>query len=184
MFREPVYNTIKNHLQTIEKLYQNSKFQEAEIYQTKLYEEINKSSTKIYTLNTALNIILNDKIETAGKYQIQISLKMDNDLKFMTDYDIVVVFGNLFDNAIEACSKLTQKEKYIELNIIKYNNYLNIINIINPLEIPAEKRLSNNHQGLGLINVKSIVEKYNGNMNIYTNHERFEVNIQLLSPQI
>lgn len=172
----------RNHLNTIKRMYQNSDYDEANQYEKKLYSEIDRYVMKKYTLNNALNIVINDKIETASKRKINLDINIDVDdgLEFISDYDIVVIFGNLLDNAIEACSYLTIVNKVISLNIKKYNDQLYFINICNPIN-KNNKQPGLGHEGLGLKNVQSSVEKYNGTMNIYNENEKFEVSIQLLS---
>lgn len=169
----------KNHIQIIEQLYKNSKFADASLYQEQLYKEIHKSELKTYTQNLPLNIILNDKAETANKHQINTDIKIDNDLSFMTDYDITVIFGNLFDNAIEACLNLHKKIKQITLFIVTQEKLCLII-MSNPVDdIQKRNKFKKNHQGLGLKNIGAVLGNYNGTMAINTSDEKFEVSIQV-----
>jgi len=172
---------IDNHIQTIEKLYQNSRFEEASIYGKKIYDEMDRGNLKTFSTNIALNIIINDKVDTAQHHKIKTIVKLDNNLTFMSHYDITVILGNLFDNAIKACTELQVQDRVITLFIKTCNNNLCIINMSNPTVSTAKERLiKRSRQGLGLKNIEATVDKYSGSMTVYTSKNNFEVNIQLI----
>ena len=55
---------------------------------------------------------------------------MENDvLNNINDEDIAVLFGNIFDNAIEAAEKI--EDKFISLEIQKQGAYISIYMILN-----------------------------------------------------
>lgn len=91
--------------------------------------------------------------------------------------ELSVLYGNLLDNAIEACLSLPCEKRTINFYsscnsgklFIKIDNYFN-----NKKKIYLQ---SNQKHGLGLISVKEIVDKYNGIMDITKENERFEVKI-------
>ena len=84
--------------------------------------------------------------------------------------DIAILLGNALDNAIEATAKLTDKRiKNILLMIILKGNDLNII-IKNPVEydVNTDHLISNKKDkrfhGYGIINMKTVVDKYKGSL--------------------
>ena len=94
-------------------------------------------------------------------------------LKFLSEIDIYSLFGNILDNAIEACEKLDESERYIGLKVYKQNSFV-IINVINPFSGKIKKENGNiittkndkiSH-GYGLKSIKYVVDKYDGKIDI------------------
>ncbi len=123
----------------------------------------------VKTGNNLLDVLINSKYEMATKNDTVMILKLDNlsnlDIK---DDDIIVLLSNLLDNAMEYVINLDRKKREIFFSIHK-GNKLEII-VRNPIEnrpkiinniIKTTKKDKDNH-GLGLVNIKEIVEKYNG----------------------
>ena len=104
------------------------------------------------------------------------------------DFDLCTIFTNLISNAREACERLEHKEKRIELNLKRYQNY-QIIEIKNPVEWEVEiekigsytsKKEKEDH-GLGLLNVIETVENNGGTIKFTSEKGIFRVLIQLKS---
>lgn len=92
------------------------------------------------------------------------------------------------DNAIEACSKVSIERREIDLKIYKFNEFITISvrNYYDGKLVWDKDSLvstkGGKHMGLGLKNVKSAVEKYEGTMQRKSDGEHFEVKI-LMSPE-
>lgn len=178
-----IMHDIKNHLEVIDKLYQD-KQEKGEKYTKKIYDIIEDAKVSFRCNNRILNIIVNKIIKECKNDNIYFEFSVENlDLSFIDDIDITTIFANLLDNAIEACNRITYGNKLIELRIYKYNKML-IINVINTIaEIPLSDDNGNmlsskdGHKAIGLSNVKYIVEKYSGDININIDQNRFSVNI-------
>lgn len=150
-----------------------------ELVRSKLKEivgELEDSSRNLYTANYALNSILNIKYKEADKEKINIKSDILVPKYMGIDYgDMGVLFGNLLDNAIEACKSIKEKEKWIEV-VVNYEEHMLILRIRNsknPLEGKKRKKEGLNH-GIGLNSVKQIVEKYNGTVELVDLGEIFE----------
>lgn len=135
----------------------------------------------IHTNNNVVNYILNDKIEKAKEKNIDVKCLIQGDLSnSISQVDISIVFGNLMDNAIEACS--TIENKHISINIFQ-DDYKLIIDITNTYNGIIKKqnngliktsKKSNSHHGYGLLNIKSICKKYDGNDYINYDNNKFQ----------
>ena len=95
-------------------------------------------------------------------------------LEFMDSVDVYSLIGNIIDNSIEAVMRLDEKNKrVITLNIsdkngivtLSSNNYYS-----GSLEmrdgLPVTVKSDKTSHGFGMRSIKSIVEKYKGDMNI------------------
>ncbi|MEG1311014.1 MAG: GHKL domain-containing protein [Romboutsia sp.] len=170
---------IRNHLNTIEELYKINDTESAKLYTYDIHKMLNELNQKYYTSNRVLNIILNDKFYMVKEEDINIECRIgDVDLDFIRDIDITTIFANLLDNAIEA----TKDKGYIRLDVNKFNELLviNISNSITTKPIYKNKKFKStkeNHQGLGIENIKKSLEKYDGTMLIDFDEKEFKVNI-------
>ena len=98
--------------------------------------------------------------------------------------DIVIVMGNLLDNAIEAAKKCEEGKKYINITIKNINQFF-ILKIKNSCVKKAvvknerfiSDKLQKQKHGLGIESVKHIITSYNGEMSFLCDEEIFEVKI-------
>mgnify|MGYP000883438024 FL=1 len=96
---------------------------------------------------------------------------------------MVVILGNLLDNAIEATSKLAG-EKKIEI-FVELNRNILYVSVTNPFQgklhygfnkLKTTHRDAENH-GFGLESIRMTIEKYNGTMNIKHTEDTFCVDV-------
>lgn len=131
-----------------------------------------------------IHTVVGIKSEEAKTYGIDFQFSYQDLQKVsISDIDIAVLLGNALDNAIEANQKIEQAQRNIELLISVRNSNL-IIYIKNPVseQIDTEKLVSSKHDsshGFGVISMKQIVEKFNGDIVFNCNDHIFEVNIVL-----
>ena len=142
----------------------------------------------INTGNIGIDSIINYKIEAARESGIAVSkeIKVAGNIS-ISNGDLNVLIGNLFDNAIEAAKKLEDRERKISLKLKTdstalyfcisnnfrgktYKNYQG--------EYISSKPDKNKH-GIGLKSVKDMVQKYNGTMDIEETDREFIVKIFL-----
>lgn len=173
---------IRNHLQSIERLYEVRDNERAKEYTNDIHLMLNELNQKYYTSNRVLNIILNDKFQIVRNANIDLDCKIGEiNLDFMKEIDITTIFANLLDNSIESAKKV-EDSSYIKFYINKFNDFI-VINIINSMkEKPTIKNrkiksTKVNHEGLGLENIRKTLEKYEGTMVIDYDDSNFKVNI-------
>lgn len=172
----------KNRIICIETLLHNKNYDELDIYLKELGEDIRNFPDAIDTGNTIVNVIVNTKLQEAEKNNILFITKLDN-LKYLnlSDDDTVVLFSNLINNAIEAAKesekrtiKLKISHEHNETIIAIVNTYNGIIND----DLKTSKDDSYLH-GVGINNIISIVDKYNGIHYIKYNESEFTFIISL-----
>lgn len=139
-----------------------------------------------YTGNKTLDVVLLEKNLACLKYDIHFLTIADGSLlNFMKINHLYSMFSNLIDNAIECVSKIEDKEKrIIRLMVSKQRNSV-LIDIENTClekpdikdnEILTSKEDKSNH-GFGLKSIKNIVKRYDGNLLISCENEKFVVKI-------
>ncbi len=141
-----------------------------------------------YTENIVLDTVLSAKIQEASRQQINIipAVALYGTLAIKT-IDLALLLGNALDNAIEATVKVSEPErKKIWLTMKLQENILHIV-IKNPVKekvpihnqsIPTSKQ-NNELHGLGITNMKTIVDKYRGTFDIRCSEQQFILNIVL-----
>ena len=177
-----ILHDVNNHLKMIEEIYKNTGNNEATTYAKEIGKMLEPLVVKKYIDNPILNILLNDKIKYASMHNIDFQTEIGAiDLGFMEPMEITTIFGNLIDNAIEACT-LVSDNRQIFLKIDTYNDFIcvNLRNsMMGKIKWVSGRPLSQkgkNH-GIGLLNVDSIVKKYNGSMILEEKNNEFECSI-------
>ena len=115
-----------------------------------------------------------------------INLNIKPDIK-INPVDWCVIFGNILDNALEACSNLQNGEKKIIVDL-KTGGNLFIINIWNSFDGKIIKgksgyktrKLNKEYHGFGLKNIIESIKKYEGTYNIDTTDNMFKISIILM----
>lgn len=162
-------------------------------YVSKILEKIEESDKYIETGNEMLDILLFEKNEMAHQMGINVEIFLTaKDINFLDELDICSIFGNIFDNAIEACEKLgDQTDKTIELKVTTIRDFLMIILVNDCLEtgktikgsqlIKTTKKQKEFH-GIGLVSLKNSVEKYGGSCQYEQNGRKFKTKIIIPVP--
>lgn len=164
-----ILHDVDKHLNMIEVMYQASEHKTALIYAQEIGKMLIPLSLEDYTNNPILNVILNDKKRIAIYHKIKFNLEIGIvDLSFMEPIEVTTIFGNLLDNAIDACDMVPQ-DRFIKIKLDKYHDFT-VINIMNSTA-PIEKwhhgkpvSMKGKNHGIGLLNVENVIKKYNGSM--------------------
>lgn len=152
--------------------------------------------TNVETGNMAIDAVVGIKKSYALSKGINLSTEIFIPKDMNCDsMDMVIILGNLLDNAIEACEKL-KDNKNIKL-VIKYSFNNIIISIENTYNGKLGKAEGDNeqsklpkttkgdfiHHGIGLQNVRNIVSKYNGDMSWSANNNIFKTDVLIYQPE-
>jgi len=172
---------INNHLQTLYILSEQDNDGVKDYLKTYI-STMSKYSLYFKSDNQMLEIVINEKYIEARDKNISFEVECENtNLMFLEDMDIVTIFCNLLDNAIEA-NEEDLKNKFIKVIISKKNNY-SVIQIVNSFSngITVKKdriiTTKKGHSGLGLTSVKKSVEKYSGVLTYETEENKFTISI-------
>ena len=182
-----VVHDMKNHLLALKKYSQEQDWIGLNDYLNELSEDILDYNYQIWTGNRMLDMILNEKLKEAKdkKIDMQISTEVFTTLPF-TDREIISLFGNLLDNAIEACERITDKNTWIHIKMKKKNLllYIEIANALEEMPKQIQKEFVSNKKdtglhGYGMKNIQDIVKKYDGifEYKVYEDHLIFMISI-------
>ncbi len=159
-----------NHLQSLKAKLSQNQIEESIRYLNDLEKDLDDIKLIVESGNVEVDAILNSKLSLAMAQDIEVSVKVSIPENLtITSIDCCVLLGNLIDNAIEACEKVSDK-KYIRLYIGLYKKqlYISITNATNEVvrkfdeEYITTKRGNHGH---GLKRINKVVEKYNGYIN-------------------
>lgn len=161
-----------NHLQTIKAYLQMGELEQIDHYLLELEEDLDKVDTLVKSGNLMCDAILNSKLSLALNKNIRLNHTVAVPERIsVSDLDLCVILGNLLDNAIEACMKVNENDRFIRIytSILKQQLYISITNSaledlnFNERNYISEKRGNHGH---GMKRVKLTVDKYNGYLNL------------------
>lgn len=178
----------RNHIQTIKALAENSDMEAVMQYLDGLELDLNTVDTVIKTGNAMADAILNSKISLARSKNIEVHVDAHIPVKLkMSELDLCVILGNLFDNAIEASMKLPEGGRMIRVYMDMKNTqlYISFTNFTATGKLEKVGRLFRTSKGkghgFGLIRIDAIVERLGGYLS--RNSEEGAFTTEILIPQ-
>lgn len=175
---------MKNHTLVMLSYLEENRIEEAKKYVSTILDKLNLMYTYVNVGNSVLNYVVNRKLSKAKEQQIEIKAEIENlAFSYMDSVDFSSLLNNLLDNAIEAAARAEQKK--IAVSIVNRKGF-DTINVKNSI---AETVLTNNPSlrstkeepghGLGMLQIRKIVEKYDGILDIYEENGMFAVQVIL-----
>ena len=179
----------RNHIQTMKVLADKGDIESLKEYLNKLDEDLSTVDTVVKTGNAMADAILNSKISLAKSKGINVKVDAHVPVKLkMSELDLCVILGNLFDNAIEASLPLPEENRLIRVYMVMKNTQL-YISFTNFTATKKKVKTSNlfkttkgDGHGFGLIRIDSIIEKLDGYLS--RNSEDGAFTTEVLIPQV
>lgn len=174
----------------VQMLSQNQKIEESDLKD--IYQGLDVYESVVKTGNKPLDVVLTEYSLRCENNDIHFTSIADGKaLNFMSPYDIYSLFGNAITNAIEAVTKIEDKEKRnISLVMKKKGNILTIelenYYLANTIKssngvFKTSKNDDFNH-GYGIKSMENIVKKYEGSISIWPDGEIFHLTITFITP--
>ena len=149
------------------------------------------SETVILCDNRALNALLNYYAQLAAQNHIRIefSVHLPESLQ-MTDIDLCTMFGNILENAVNACLRIPEPERFIQLRTMIKNGRQFILVVTNSFDGKVLRqgdsymstRQSGN--GIGLSSTQAAAERCGGTAEFYNRGKLFYSNVLIpLKPE-
>lgn len=175
---------MQNHISILEYCIKNRNWQQAESYITEI-KEYQKQIVRapVDVGNELIGAVLTDILSCSDDIAFKCKGGLPKKIE-ISDFDLCTIFSNLLTNAIEACQKLENKEKVINLTICQVQNNVMIL-MENPIEWEIDvnelgkftsKKEKKNH-GYGIYNIKKTVESYSGNIAFNVENQIFQAKI-------
>ena len=170
---------IKNHFLVLHQLINEGKSKEANEYLKNMEAVSDALSFQVQTGNIAADALLNSKLSVTAQKEIPIHCSIHiPEQSFIADMDWCIVLSNALDNAINASEAIAGQDRWIHLSGTQKGN-LYLLSIENrcreDTKIPAE--------GIGLSNIRAVIKKYNGKMEIEVVDGIFKLNVLFIIPQ-
>ena len=181
---------IKHHLSELMLLANKHDVAEIQKYIDEMNSFLKNPNEIVASGNLEIDSVLNFMLQKAEKELKTVDIKVMLPEKVRHSFDINVMLGNLLENAIDAAGKT--ENKYLSVHI-KLKRGILKVKIENSFESSYILRKEQNRKdailkttkpfteqhGIGLKNVKKIVEKYNGTMAVTAQEGIFCVNLLL-----
>ena len=179
----------RNHIQTMKVLADKGDLESLKEYLNKLDEDLSTVDTVVKTGNAMADAILNSKISLAKSKGINVKVDAHVPVKLkMSELDLCVILGNLFDNAIEASLPLPEENRLIRVYMVMKNTqlYISFTNFTSTKKqvktLNLFKTTKGDGHGFGLIRIDSIIEKLDGYLS--RNSEDGAFTTEVLIPQV
>lgn len=183
-----VRHDLVSHLAAIRNFTDNGDVELIKKYLDRLVSDIKKSEVYSNTGNVAFDSIINYKLRNAKQEDIELDINIAVPQQLSIDVvDIIVIMGNIIDNALEAVAKVREKSIRLEVRFSKGCLWVKIENSFsgeikydrNSLGKEILSLKSGNEHGYGLKNINKSVEKYNGYMKVSHTEDIFSTNVFL-----
>lgn len=176
----------KNRMMVIEGMINDHKYERVLEYTRIIVDKMNQSDLYSSSGNLAIDSVINYKLSRAVEQGIDVNADIALPEGIAVDEDdVVVILGNLLDNAIEATCRLVDN-KYILIDV-SYDRGTLLIHIENSYDsvvcreygkLVTRKKDKDLH-GIGLQSVKAIIEKYDRELEIEHDKDTFTVDALL-----
>lgn len=172
----------KNQIRTMQVLLKEGDTVAAAALAERLTESISVEMSAVNTNHPVVNAVLNQKFRAAREQGISMIFKVgDMSSMRLDEEETVILLSNLLDNAIHACLKVVkeQQKAVIHVKLVQEGGKL-IFSVRNPVTEKVQITdgivldSDGGMHGVGLMNVKAVVDKYGGDFAISCDQEKFQ----------
>ncbi len=175
---------MKNHTMVILSYLEENQIEEAKRYAGEILNKLNRMYTYVNVGNELLSYIINHKLSEAKEQGLEIKAEIENlSFDYMASVDFSALLNNILDNAIRGA--LSSREKKLEVQIYRQKG-MDIVTVKNSIDesvLDKNPELVSTKQeaghGYGMKQIRSIVEKYDGMMDVYEKNALFIVSVML-----
>lgn len=174
------HHDLNNQLQTIYSLLLHKEFEKSIAYIREVVSISQVLQREVYCSNDTVNAILNQKTAMCQEYGIRfdptVCVKEDF---FMPPMHLCSLFGNVLDNAINACRELVSsgKEAYIILRAWQHGKFF-LISCTNSFQ-QAKKGQEQKRLHWGLDILSELAEMYQGDLKSYQTEQGYTIQLSL-----
>jgi len=180
---------MRSHLTNIRGLAQSGEYASLEDYISKMDENMSGFELTLQTGNPVTDVIVNgirrQSLDLGIRFQVEFHYP---DPGAYDAFDVGIILQNLLQNAVEACGKVSEGERFIVLTGKRKGRFF-LIEVKNSFVgevvfgqdgLPATtKEEDAPMHGIGLANVRREAEKYMGELELRTNQREFSATVLL-----
>lgn len=178
----------RNHIQTMKAYAATGDLPAICDYLEKLDTDLSTVDTVLKTGNKMTDAIINSKISLANTKKIPVKADAHIPVALtISEIDLCVIIGNLFDNAIEASLALPEDKRMIRIYMDMKNTqlYMSFTNFTAGGKLKKNgnifKTTKGGGHGFGLVRIDDIVKRYGGYLS--RNSEEGAFTTEILLPQ-
>ena len=185
-----LYHDVKNHLLAIRSMAGS----EGEIndYLSELLPKFEGYETQVRTGNETVDAILSEKIQLAYVDGIRFNVCLDLErLDHIRAVDLVTIFGNAVDNAIEALRNTeSDSERFLFIksssfannNVIRFQNRFAGTVELNDGDPVTSKKDAEMH-GIGISSIRNAVSRYGGTVSVKADNDSRQFTLVVMLPE-
>ena len=180
----------RNHLQLLKSYAQKGDLAAVQAYLAELEQDLSRVDPAVKTGNTMADAILNSKISLARSKGVPVRADARIPVKLsISDLDLCVILGNLFDNAIEASVKLPESQRLIRLYMDMKGSqlYISFTNFAPGGKLAQTggrfSTTKGSGHGFGLLRIDSVVKRLGGYLRRASEEGAFTTEILLPQEQ-
>ena len=179
----------RNHIQLLAAYAQKGDLEAVKSYLAELEQDLARVEPTVKTGNAMADAILNSKISLAKAKGIPVRADAHIPVKLsISDLDLCVILGNLFDNAIEASVALPEDQRLIRVYMDMKGTQL-YISFTNFTAAKKQRKLGRRFattkgegHGFGLVRIDNIIDRLDGYLT--RNSEDGAFTTEILIPQV
>ena len=180
---------MRGHLTNIKGLAQSGEYASLEDYISKMDESMSGFALTLQTGNPVADVIVNDirrqSLDLGIRFQVEFHYP---DPRAYDAFDVGIILQNLLQNAVEACEKVGEDERFIVLTGTRKGRFF-LIEVKNSfadevvfgqdgLPVTTKQEDASMH-GIGLANVRREAEKYMGELELKAVQQEFFATVLL-----
>lgn len=166
----------KNQIRTMRALLKKGDEQAAAALAERLTESISVEMAAVNTNHPVVDAVLNQKFHAAREQSVSMTFRVgDMSGLRLNEEETVILLSNLLDNAIHESVKVVGqgRKAIIHVKLVQEDGKL-IFSVRNPVAEKVEVV-----EGIGLMNVKAVVDKYGGDFAVSCDEEKFQAVVML-----
>ena len=176
----------KNQIRKMQVLLKEGDVQAAALAE-RLTESISVEMSAVNTNHPVVNAVLNQKFHAAREQGVSMIFRVGDMSGMRLDgEETVILLSNLLDNAIHECVKVVRKGRkvVIHVKLVQEGGKL-IFSVRNPVVEKVQVAdgivldSDGGMHGVGLMNVRAVVDKYGGDFAIFCDQEKFQAVVML-----